>query len=112
MVEQKYIDICKRLDWEVTVYNDKTVDLEKVSPGGEFFSFNVSADSFVDDVKRYAAYFSAEEHAEMWIAAKSNNADSVPSIYEITEDAKAIDAMLKKLAEALFAEENRTSSTP
>lgn len=41
----------------------------------------------------------------MWISARRNGTRGVPSTRELVEDAAAIDAMLKELAEALFAAE-------
>jgi hypothetical protein len=41
----------------------------------------------------------------MWISARHSGTRGVPSIRELVKDAEDIDAMLKELAEALFAAE-------
>ena len=45
------------------------------------------------------------EHIEMWAEARRSGTRGVPSIKELVKDAEDIDAMLKKLAEALSAAE-------
>lgn len=105
-MKEKFIEICERLDWTVHEYKDGTVDLCKESPAGEDFSFGVSADDFVQQVKGYAAYFDVDEHVELWVDGRGKN--GIPSsIRELVEDAEAIDKMLQELAAALAeGEEN------
>lgn len=104
-MNERYREICERLDWSVHEDDDGTIELEKYSPAGEDFIFTVSAENFVDDVKEYAADFDPEDHIAMWIIAKQNGARGVPSARELVHDAEDIDKMLQELAAALFAEE-------
>lgn len=104
-IEQKYMDVLERLDWSVHEDGDGNIELEKYSPAGEDFIITVGAENFVDNVKEYAASFDQDEHIEMWISARRNGVRGVPSARELVKDAEAIDAMLKELAEALFAAE-------
>lgn len=46
----------------------------------------------------------------MWVEARRNKVAGVPSIKELVKDAEDIDAMLKELAEALFAVELEAES--
>lgn len=104
-MNEKYREICERLDWSVHEDGDGNIELEKYSPAGEDFSICVGAENFVDNVKEYAASFDQDEHIEMWISARRSGAGGVPSARELVKDAEDIDAMLKELAEALFAVE-------
>ena len=100
-MKDKYIEVCERLDWSIHEYEDGSVDVAKQSPAGEDFSFGVSSENFVEEVKMYAAYFNVDEHVEMWVAARFNGAKGIPSCRELVEDAEAIDKMLQELAAAL-----------
>ena len=104
-MNERYRDICEDLGWYWLNCDDGNIELEKHSPAGEDFSFTVGAENFVDNVKEYAAYFDQEEHIEMWLEARRSGTRGVPSIKELVKDAEDIDAMLKELAEALFAAE-------
>ena len=100
----KYIKACELLDWNVRHYTDgsgeRRAELETWSPLGENLVLDFSVENFVDEVKEYAADFSADEHAEPLIMNRGNN--GIPnSIRELLNDADAIDQMLKKLAEAV-----------
>lgn len=99
-MKEKYIEVCERLDWSIHEYKDGSVDVAKQSPAGEDFSFGVSSENFVEEVKMYAAYFDVDEHVELWVNGRGKN--GVPSrIRELVEDAEAIDKMLQELAAAL-----------
>lgn len=104
-MNERQREICEGLDWSVTVDEDGTVELRKYSPAGEDFSFTAEADSFVENVKEYAASFDIDEHIEMWIMAKRSGTQGVPSTRELVHDAEDIDKMLRELAAALDAEE-------
>lgn len=103
-MNQKYREVCERLEWSVYECGDGSIELEKYSPAGEDFTFCVGAENFVDNVKEYAASFDQEEHIEMWVLAR-RTVSGVPSIKELVKDAEDIDKMLKELAEALFQAE-------
>ena len=110
-MNSKYIEVCERLDWTVHEYKDGSVDVAKQSPAGEDFSFGVSSENFVEEVKMYAAYFDVDEHVEMWIEARRNGVRGVPSsIRELVEDAEDIDKMLEELADALAEVEDDDDS--
>ena len=93
-------DVCESLDWSLYEDGDE-IELSKYSPAGEDFSFTVSADSFIEDVKRYASDFDIDEHIEMWISARRNGTSGVPSTRELVKDAEDIDKMLQELASKL-----------
>lgn len=101
-MSERYRDICEELGWCWLNCDDGNIELEKHSPAGEDFSFTVSEESFVENVKEYAAHFDQEEHIEMWVEARRSGTRGVPSIKELVKDAEDIEAMLKELAEALF----------
>lgn len=104
-MNETYREICENLGWSVTDTGDGNIELEKYSPAGEDFLIAVGEEGFVDNVKAYAASFDQEEHIEMWIEARHNGVNGVPSIKELVEDAQAIDDMLRELSSALFAAE-------
>ncbi len=97
-LNQKYIDICEKLNWNISEYEDETADLEKYSPAGEDFIFNVNINNFVNEVMSYATNFDIDEHITMWIEAKQNGISGIPSARELVYDAEAIDEMLQELA--------------
>lgn len=103
-MNEKYREICERLGWRVIECSDGNFELEKWSPAGEDIVFDVDAGSFLDSVKSYYDDFDIDEHVALWIESRGKR--GVPStVRELLEDAEAIDAMLKELAEALFAAE-------
>lgn len=109
-MKETYGEILERLGWSYTDGDDGNIELEKYSPAGEDFIITVGAENFVENVKEYAAHFDQEEHIEMWVEARRNKVAGVPSIKELVKDAEDIDAMLKELAEALFAAELEAES--
>lgn len=100
-MEEKYRDICESLDWYIASEEDGYIELEKYSPAGEDFIMTVPAKSFVQEVQEYASDFDTDDHIEMWVEARHNGAQGVPSIRVLVEDADAIQDMLDELAEAL-----------
>ncbi|MEG2678803.1 MAG: hypothetical protein RR949_02620 [Oscillospiraceae bacterium] len=94
-------EICEKLGWTFSVYTD-CIELGKHSPAGEDFSFTVDKDTFIDNVKGYAASFDIDEHIGMWIEARKDGVGGVPSTRELVKDAEDIDKMLQELAAALF----------
>lgn len=100
-MKKEYMDVCETLGWTVTECGDGTTEFRKYSPAGEDFYFCVHSDNLVDEVQAYWLDFDADEHAEMWI--KHRGTKGVPSsVLTLAEDAEAIDAMLKELAETLL----------
>ncbi len=103
-MNERYREICENLDWSVTSDGDGNIWLEKYSPAGEDFFITVGEENFVENVKEYAAHYTADEPAEMWIRTRGEG--GVPSsIREVLEDAQAIDDMLRELSSALFKAE-------
>ena len=102
-LDKKLSDICERLEWTVREDDDGTIELAKFSPAGE--DFNICVD-FIQNVKEYAAGWDIDEHIEMWIDARRNGVNGVPSTRELVCDAEAIDKMLQELAAALAKEES------
>lgn len=100
-MKQKYKDVCERLDWHFYKSGDDCVELCKQSPAGEDFSICVDTRRFVDSVKACAADFDQDEHIEMWIEARRNGTEGVPSTRELVKDAEDINEMLRELAAAL-----------
>lgn len=100
-ITDKQREICENRDWKVTECCDGEVELINFSPAGENIVFYIENDeTFVDGVKRLAAEFNPDEHAEMWVESRGKN--GVPNtIRQLVDDADAIDEMLEDLAIAL-----------
>ena len=101
-ITDKQREICENRDWTVRTCEDGEIEIESWSPAGENILFYVYEDdgTFVDGVKRIAAEFDPEDHAELYIRIRGTN--GVPnSIRELLDDADAIDKMLQDLAAAL-----------
>jgi hypothetical protein len=97
--------VCEKYDWTVEDSLDGYVELGKHSPAGEDFWFVADKKDFVESVREYAAYFSPDEHIEMWIQARNSGVRGVPSTRELVKDAEDIDKMLRELARALWQAE-------
>lgn len=108
MLEQKYIDVLEKMDWRVVAYSDdgSEVEIESFSPAGEDIVFSVSTKDFPRAVKEYACDFDPDEHVEMWVEAKINGRQGIPSIRELVFDADNIENMLSSLAMELRKVEN------
>lgn len=91
------------LDWNVYCDGDGWVELSQYSSAGEDFSFTVSANNLIEDVKGYAESFDSEEQAAMWYDAGQSGVRGVPSFPELVEDAESIQEMLNELAMDLCA---------
>ena len=101
-IEQRYLDVLEKLDWTVSSYTDDgRVELEKFSPAGEDFIICVGVKNLPAEVREYAADFDIDEHIEMWIEARRNGTNGVPSTRELVKDAEDIDKMLQELAAEL-----------
>lgn len=102
-LREKYLDILEKQDWRVCGYTDDgRVELENWSPAGEDFIMCVAVENFPAAVMEYYENFDVDEHIEMWIEARKNGAQGVPSTQRLCMDAEAIDEMLKNLAYALY----------
>lgn len=103
----KQREVIENLDWKISPCNfadgKAGWELSKYSPAGEDFVISVEDDDLAHNV--YEAYmdFDTDEHIEMWVEAKHNGINGVPSIRELCDDADAIDEMLKTLSDALHA---------
>lgn len=91
------------LAWNVYCDGNGCVELAQSSPAGEDFSFTVSENNLIEDVKGYAESFDSEEQAAMWYDAGQSGVRGVPSFPELVEDADAIQEMLNDLATNLCA---------
>lgn len=91
------------LDWNVYCDGNGCVELAQSSPAGEDFSFTVSENNLIEDVKGYAESFDSEEHAAMWYDAGKRGVRGVPSLHTLVEDADEIQEMLNDLAMNLCA---------
>ena len=91
------------LGWNVYCDGDGWVELSQFSSAGEDFSFTVSENNLIENVKDYAESFDSEEHAAMWYDAGQSGVRGVPSLHELVEDAESIQEMLNELAMDLCA---------
>lgn len=98
------------LGWNVYRDGDGYVELSQYSSAGEDFSFTVSANNLIEDVKGYAESFDSEEHAAMWYDAGQSGVHGVPSFPELVEDAESIQEMLNELAMDLCAYREKEES--
>ncbi len=98
------------LGWDVYCDGDGYVELSQYSPAGEDFSFTVSENDLIEDVKDYAESFDSEEQAAMWYDAGQSGVHGVPSFHELVEDADAIQEMLNDLATNLCAYREKEES--
>lgn len=95
---EEMIEICGQLGWTVYACGNGDLELRKMSPAGEDFSFCVAANNFVENVRGYASSFNVTEHVKMWLNARPCGQ---PDAKGLINDAEAIERMLIDLAEAL-----------
>ena len=92
--------------------NDKGLELFKYSPAGEDFSFVVnSADDpneIIKNIFEYEDEYDPNEHMSIWIENAGQN--GTPDLMTLAEDAKDIGKMIKELADAIRAEQNKPIS--
>ena len=103
----------EELDWWWSAWIEESqnartyVEIGQHSPAGEDFSMIIDfdsenqCDSFRDSLESYYEDFDIDEHIEMWVEAKRNGVSGVPSIRELVDDAREIDAMILKLSQTL-----------
>lgn len=95
-----YEDVFDKLEWRVYKCNDRTLELEKYSPGGEDFIFDIDGKDIAQEVAEYTRDFDVDEHVELWVGGRGKR--GVPdTVRELVDDADAIKKMLVELAEAL-----------
>lgn len=116
MTEQGYKKLFRRYRpiWKAFEENGWTVKLDgnevtlgNYSPAGEELCETLYLDGEESIVKQlYALYdnFDEEEHATMWLDAKRNGVNGVPSIQTLVHDAERISEMYLQLF--LLADEN------
>lgn len=105
MQKERFIDAAEREGWKVSE-TDSEFELSKFSPLGEDFNFCVERRNAAANVLDYYEDFDPEEHAAMWINAKTQkgNPSQVPgTLKDICQDADDIDEMLGDLARAVQA---------
>lgn len=100
-----YEEVFEDLEWTCLRDDDGSLELEKHSPAGEDFIFNIEGEDIPSEVAEYAKDFDKDEHVELWVNGRGERA--VPgTIRELMEDAEAIQNMLNELAEALASVQN------
>lgn len=101
-IDTKYIDVLKLLGWHIRDYSsDGEVEICKMSPGGEDFSFYAEVENFTKSVENYYDDFDPDEHAEELIKHRGHY--GIPwSIREIIDDADAIKEMIGVLLGRLY----------
>lgn len=107
-IEQKYLKVIESLDWHISYDpDDVSIEIGRISPAGEDFSFEVYAKDFPQGVIEAADDFDPDEHAEMWVSHRGERG-CPSSIRELIEDAEAIKEMLRELADAMNDVKNGT----
>lgn len=89
------------LDWAVVQEDADSVFLRKFSPAGEDFGICVSTADIVSDVRQQILDFDTEDHVSILLQASRNGLEGVPDLKTLTEDADAIEEMLRELANEL-----------
>lgn len=105
-MREKVIKKIEELEWAVTEGDDGSLELEKYSPAGEDFIFEVKGEDVAAEVREYADDFDTDEHIEMWVMAR-HNVSGVPDIKTLVQDADDIQTMLNELADALDGFEDK-----
>ena len=104
-MNNKFVDICEQLGWNVIEY-DKEIELAQYSPAGEDFSIILvcepnDTEEIISELKDYYESFEPEEHVIEWIDAKKNGVRGIPCLRTLLDDAEQIDDMILELVTAL-----------
>lgn len=104
MTKKQFIEVCEANDWHVMENSAGDFDLEKYSPAGEDFIFNVSVEDennadYWKEVFDYWNNFDPDDHAVMWYG---QNRGEPTSLRVLLDDAEAIKEMLEQLWRALL----------
>lgn len=105
-MREKIIKKIEELEWSAAEGDDGSLELEKYSPAGEDFVFEVKGEDVTAEVREYADDFDTDEHIEMWVMAR-HNVSGVPDIKTLVQDADDIQTMLNELADALDGFEDK-----
>lgn len=97
MSVDEFVEICKRLNWNVVDESERYFELQKYSPAGEDYSIPIEKDNFMEDVYNAWANFDIDEHAAGWYEAGKNGRRGVPSLSTLVWDAEQISKMLEQL---------------
>lgn len=96
----------EKLGWniyEIDFCDGKGWELEKYSPAGEDFIFqiehNQTVEKAIENIKEYANNFDEDEHARFW--ATAGNVGQPATLKELVQDAENIHNMLYELANSL-----------
>lgn len=100
-MREKVIAKIESLEWAVTAGDDGSLELEKYSPAGEDFIFEVKGEDVASEVREYADDFDTDDHVEMWVMAR-HNVSGVPNI-EQAEDLRS--DLEKKIGDILSADD-------
>lgn len=111
MTKKQFIEVCEANDWRVIENGAGVFDLEKYSPAGEDFIFNVcvedenNADYWAEVLDAWGD-FDPDEHANMWYG---QNRGEPASLRVLLDDAEAIKDMLEQLWRALLEEDEKAA---
>ena len=96
----------KELGWnvyEIDFCDGKGWELEKYSPAGEDFIFqiehNQTVEKAIENIKEYVNNFDEDEHARLWATAR--DVGQPTTLKELIQDAENIHNMLYELANNL-----------
>lgn len=110
----KLLEKSERLGWSFKIWNEPVtacnyaneernyVELSKYSPAGEDFCMvidfngNNPAETFVENLKKYAYDFDENEHVELWLPLRGKGG-CPENIKDLLEDATAIKEMINEL---------------
>lgn len=105
---ESIIKIVEDLGWNISYedYGEQyLVELDKSTPAGEDFVFSFWFDKTIEDFEREILNqymeFDPEEHVEELLEAKKNGLAGVPSLFDLVDDAKEIQAMIYELWKAI-----------
>lgn len=106
---EKLQSIIENQGWkveDVSYYDSIGWSISKYSPAGEDFYFEITHNNDVNtayqQIINYTLYgFDKDEHIAMWIEAKNNKVNGVPSTRKLVIDADDIQSMLNELRNEL-----------
>lgn len=73
--------------------------IEQYTPAGEDWGFYLDK---LSDICEYAENFDVDEEFEMWVEAKQNGANGVPSYADLLEDQQWKKDLLMKVADEVY----------
>lgn len=96
---EKLIKILEKNGWEVTQFDDGSIDIEQYSNLGEYLTEEIeckNAEEFIKEFENIVENFDIDEHVELYIHSRGRHGVPNCTVQELLDDAKEIKQLYEK----------------